>query len=544
MKSEQPTEAICGACRERVDVTTEVCPCCSASPLLDGRYLLREILGNVGERSTYRATRVEDDVDVAVKELLFQGLTSFKAEELFRREIEVLRQLRHPSIPQIFDAFATRDGKVGGLYAVRELVHGRSLQEEMLVHQRSPREVAAIGAELLDIIAFLHGLTPPLIHRDLTPSNVLRRAEDGRLMLIDFGSVKESVSRQGSTVGGTYGYMAPEQFRGVASKASDTYGVGALMLALLTGRPAHELVDERHRLSVAEHVPRGAMRLLLEDMLCVDPSRRSKDAGALAKKLRQIAQGVHPPGGVRLIRTACLVLLPLGLLLGGITIATGRGDVTPRPREELKATAAEERSPQPELSKVIAMPPPSPLALSPAPPPSPDWAPECDARGDCHGVGEEFAGMTLEGACAHLVVRDREVEHTLKSRSTHQLDVGGRELSCEASLQSNRFCNVVCGASGDDGQDDDLELVRWIGDRYGTYTKSHSQPYQRRYSFERLDDGWFGRRSWTWDGDGRDLVMIANRYPGSRDKLTLSYRGVLRDLQADDVELERREVNR
>jgi len=536
MESKLSDKAICCVCRESVDGAAQDCPHCKSSPMLDGRYLLREVLGSTGERSTYRATRIEDNVDVAIKVLEFRRINSFKTEELFRREIEVLRQIRHPSIPQIVDSFAAGDGKLRGLYAVRELVEGRSLQEEMSERHYSPREVAAIAAELLDILAFIHGLTPPLIHRDLTPSNVLRRS-DGRLMLIDFGAVKESVGTQGSTVSGTYGYMAPEQFRGVASKASDIYGVGALALALLTGQPADELVDERHRLVVASYVPRGALRVLLKDMLCIDQARRPRDAGTLAQELRRISRGDPPRGRERLSPRAWIGGLTLAVLLVGSTPATPHQE-DPRPdRAEPQVATNLERSTQPEpfsrsWPRRIDVPPSPPDLRRPAPPPSPDWSPECEAQGTCLDVSDEFAALTLENVCAPLVVRETQVERTLQSPSPLPLALGEREFSCDVSIQLNRFCNVLCRSSGEGEQDADLNLVKWIGDRYGAFTKSFSQPYVRTYAFEQLDEGAYGRRTWTWNGDDRDLVVIAQKYPGAPEQLTLSYRGLLGATQA------------
>ena len=99
---------------------------------------------------------------------------------------------------------------------------------------------------LLGVLGYLHTLNPPVVHRDIKPDNVIR-GEDGRLWVVDFGAVRDFSTTMGggSTVVGTYGYMAPEQFRGQAIPASDIYAVAATMLHLMTGRSPHELPQEK-----------------------------------------------------------------------------------------------------------------------------------------------------------------------------------------------------------------------------------------------------------------------------------------------------------
>src|SRR6185295_6373321 len=92
-----------------------------------------------------------------------------------------------------------------------------------------------------EVLDYLHGRVPPVIHRDIKPSNVIRRP-DGSFALVDFGSVRDSLKPEGgSTVVGTFGYMAPEQFQGRALPASDVYGVGATLIALVSGLEPEDL---------------------------------------------------------------------------------------------------------------------------------------------------------------------------------------------------------------------------------------------------------------------------------------------------------------
>ena len=205
--------------------------------------------------TTYRAVRVADGTPVVIKEMLVSSIGD-KIEQMFRREARVLRQLDHPQIPVHLDHFAVRRGRTRSLYMVLEYIEGCTLAAELAVHRYTEAEVLAVCAELSLILDYLHSLSPPVIHRDLKPSNVMRR-RDGALILIDFGAVRDALADAdlgGSTVAGTFGYMAPEQFRGEASAASDLYGLGALAVALLTRREPHEMLDALGRLQWHQHV--------------------------------------------------------------------------------------------------------------------------------------------------------------------------------------------------------------------------------------------------------------------------------------------------
>ena len=117
-------------------------------------------------------------------------------------------------------------------------------------------EVRDIASQLLEILQYLHQQSPPLIHRDLKPHNIIRN-DDGRVFLVDFGAVQDvyrNTLLKGSTVAGTFGYMAPEQFRGAAVPASDLYGLGATILYLLTHRSPADLPQSRLKLSFRAHV--------------------------------------------------------------------------------------------------------------------------------------------------------------------------------------------------------------------------------------------------------------------------------------------------
>jgi ankyrin repeat protein len=120
----------------------------------------------------------------------------------------------------------------------------------------SQQEVRRIAIQILEILVYLHELTPPVTHRDIKPSNIIRHP-DGQVFLVDFGAVQDTYYNtfmRGSTVVGTYGYMAPEQFRGQSVPATDLYGLAATLLFLLTHRSPADLPTDGLKLDFRSHV--------------------------------------------------------------------------------------------------------------------------------------------------------------------------------------------------------------------------------------------------------------------------------------------------
>ncbi|MCO4760819.1 MAG: protein kinase [Myxococcales bacterium] len=290
---------ICAACGEpNQDQQADVCGACGADPLLAGRYRLLGTLGHGGVATTYEAEQLSDGVHVAIKELLLRRMDAFKTKDLFHREAQVLRTLDHPGIPRYIDELTAGSGKHMAFYLVQELVRGQNLQAELSDKRQTEREVAATLAELAEILSYLHSLRPPVIHRDLKPSNVMRREADSKLMLIDFGAVREAATTRGqggSTVAGTFGFMAPEQFAGQASPATDLYGLGTTAVALLTHRSPQELLDATHELRWREVVSASpALTAILEELLVRDPAHRASDAAEVGRRLQAVADGTAP----------------------------------------------------------------------------------------------------------------------------------------------------------------------------------------------------------------------------------------------------------
>jgi tRNA A-37 threonylcarbamoyl transferase component Bud32 len=248
-----------------------------------GRYRVVGTLGEGSQAETLEALDTQSGQHVALKRFLVRGAKSWKDVELAEREARVLAQLTHPKLPRYLDAFE----EDGALVLVMEKVEGESLAALRKRGATLDRtEVLRLLAEVGEIFEYLHGRAPAIIHRDVKPGNVIRRP-DGSFALVDFGSVRDSLKPEGgSTVVGTFGYMAPEQFQGRALPQSDVYSLGATALAVLTGRDPESLP---HR-GLAIDVPAvlGHDRPLAEvlsRMLDPDPDRRPQRVGPLLEAL-------------------------------------------------------------------------------------------------------------------------------------------------------------------------------------------------------------------------------------------------------------------
>lgn len=216
--------------------------------IIKRRYRVLDVLGQGGSGITYAAEDQATGYHVALKELSLKGLSDWKKLELFEREAQVLESLNHPAIPRYLDYFQVDTECDRYFYIVQELAKGQSLADLVAAGIRfSEGDTRQIAIGVLQVLEYLHGLNPPIIHRDIKPQNIIL-GDDGRIFLVDFGAV-QSVYRNtvafGSTVVGTFGYMAPEQFRGQAYPTTDLYGLGATVLNLLTHQSPIDLPQKR-----------------------------------------------------------------------------------------------------------------------------------------------------------------------------------------------------------------------------------------------------------------------------------------------------------
>jgi serine/threonine-protein kinase len=269
---------------------------------LGAHYRVEGEIGHGGASRVFRATRVEDRVQVALKVLRPELAVSLTAQR-FLREIDVLRQLDHPNIARLLDA-GESDWLV---WYVMEFVEGPSLRAWLDAHGRAPLGVALRRAcEILDAIAHAH--ERGIVHRDVKPENIVLSPGRGGVLL-DFGIARavavsegEKVTRSGFTVG-TSRYMSPEQAAGQpVDHRSDLYALGCVLYESLTGSPPYEHELDSHVMVFHQRAPIPDIRRARPDVpkplaqameraLAKDP----KDRWQSARELRAVLLAAIPP---------------------------------------------------------------------------------------------------------------------------------------------------------------------------------------------------------------------------------------------------------
>jgi len=316
LTADAPLDAItCSACGAAFGLTDERG---DDAGLRVARFLLRDRLGVGGFGAVWRARDPELDRDVALKMPRRGELTPHEAE-LFFREARAAAQLAHPGIVSVFEV--GRDDAPGGsgsIYLVSELVDGEPLSERMKRGRVTPREAAAIVADVAEALEYAHGRG--VIHRDLKPSNIMLdrfatggettrvAASLGRPRLMDFGLAKRDRGEVTMTVDGqvlgTPAYMSPEQASGQVrwvDRRSDIYSAGVVLFRLLTGElPFRGTATSQiqQRLTDDPPSPRRLDDSVPADLATVclkclerDQTRRYASAAELAAEMRRYLAG-------------------------------------------------------------------------------------------------------------------------------------------------------------------------------------------------------------------------------------------------------------
>jgi len=245
------------------------------STTLCGRYVVRHLhkLGSAG--AVYLAQDNLMGVRVAVKENLLSGL---EHERQFHREASILASLRHPNLPRVTDFFVLEAQRQ---YFVMDFVEGPTFTEWTADHSPSPDELVSILGGVFQALTYLHSRTPPVVHRDIEPSNIIL-TRDLVPILVDFGSAERTTLVTSGNV-----LVGPG-----TDARGDQYSLAATIYALLTGVPPP---DSIHRLTSGAQIP--SLRLVRHDVspqieealfraLSLKPNDRYSDIDAFRRALR------------------------------------------------------------------------------------------------------------------------------------------------------------------------------------------------------------------------------------------------------------------
>ncbi|NEP14210.1 MAG: serine/threonine protein kinase [Symploca sp. SIO2C1] len=227
----------------------------ASGSIIENRYRIVRELGSGGFGRTYLAEDLNRYNERCVlKEFAPQSQSNkelHKAQELFQREAGMLYHLKHPQIPRFRELIRLKLEGNDSLLLVQDYVEGLTYSQLLEQGKRfSEAEVIQLLRQLLPVLEYLH--SQQVVHRDISPDNLIHRSSDGKPVLIDFGCVKQVVVTATShsspmgvgTVVGKKGYAPDEQLReGNAYPCSDLYALGVTVLVLLTGKQPGELYD-------------------------------------------------------------------------------------------------------------------------------------------------------------------------------------------------------------------------------------------------------------------------------------------------------------
>ena len=264
--------------------------------ILEKRYRILRELGRGGFGRTYLAEDINRYNEHCVLKEFSPVVHSPKAAELFDRESSILYNLQHSQIPRFRELLRTDIGGNPSLFLVQDYIKGQTYEEILISRQQQGKnfneaEVTQLLFQLLPVLEYIHSKN--LIHRDISPDNIIQHDADKLPFLIDFGSVKQIAASalfqskgQSDTAIGKQGYSPIEQIRqGKVSPASDLYALAVTALVLLTGKKPQKLYDVnsktwdwRARVSVSQN-----LGMVLDRML----ADRAGDRYQSAKEVRE-----------------------------------------------------------------------------------------------------------------------------------------------------------------------------------------------------------------------------------------------------------------
>lgn len=218
--------------------------------IVDGKYKILNKIGQGGMSIVYLAMNERANKPWAIKEIRKDGVSNYEVvKQNLIAETDILKRLNHPNLPSIIDVIDCEDT----FLIVMDYIEGKPLSEALNREGAQPQEkVIEWAKQICDVLGYLHSRVPPIIYRDMKPSNVMLKP-DGNIMIIDFGTAREykSASLADTTCLGTQGYAAPEQFggQGQTDARTDIYCLGATLYHLITGHnpcmPPYEMYPIR-----------------------------------------------------------------------------------------------------------------------------------------------------------------------------------------------------------------------------------------------------------------------------------------------------------
>ena len=265
--------------------------------------------------TVYLAYDQKLNIERVVKKVRLTGTPDDeKRRQQLASEMNIIKEIQHPCIPQIVDLVSEGDD----LMIVMERIEGRTLKTWILDQGFLPETKAVEwGIQLAQVLSYLHGKDPPIFHRDLKPENVILHPS-GRLYLIDFGIAGGPAGYTGGDeIRGTYGYAPPEQILspGRTDGRGDIYSLGRLLNFCLTGNPAG--VGDTQKPGKATPGISDAFRDILRKCSEPDPEKRYQTADKLLEDLARLKKTGSPSRTRKRKMSAWIFAIIFLLILAG-----------------------------------------------------------------------------------------------------------------------------------------------------------------------------------------------------------------------------------
>lgn len=262
-------------------------PLISGAVLNEGTYTIVDQLGVGGQGTAYLSVMPGGE-RVVLKEFILPVYVDINIRrqslERMQNEVQMLKKLDNDRIVKLRDFFI--EDHRG--YLVLELIDGDSLRTIVAKYGKMNEEtVIGLMHQMCDMLEYLHSLSPPVVHRDFTPDNLIL-GSDGVLKLVDFNVAQQKDVTATGTVVGKHAYIPPEQFRGKPNHQSDIYAMGASVYYLLCGEDPQPITSSHPKES--EPSVSGALDVIIARATALDTGYRYASAQELRAELQYLTK--------------------------------------------------------------------------------------------------------------------------------------------------------------------------------------------------------------------------------------------------------------
>ena len=292
--------------------------------IVGGKYEIISKIGEGGMSYVYLAIDINTMYRWAVKEVRRDGEKDFQlVRQNLTAERDILTKLSHPNLPRIIDVIENDDS----FFIVMDYIEGETLMK-LVSEKGAQREKKVIewAKQLCDVLQYLHTRKPPIVYRDMKPSNVMLR-KDGSVCLIDFGTAREYKEKNLADTRclGTFGYAAPEQFGGFGQTdaRTDIYCLGATLYHLVTGiNPADPPYEIRPIREFNEKLSPALEEIIIK---CTqsNPDDRYQSCAQLKKALEDIDNTSREYDNIKKKKVNTFLVSIIATLMGALAGVTG-----------------------------------------------------------------------------------------------------------------------------------------------------------------------------------------------------------------------------